>query len=66
MHFADTVIQRNVHCVEGVNFYHLKNVNLLGIECMILALLAPCCLRFRKTYKNKAKTCKIIIKIKII
>ncbi len=40
MHLADAFIQSDLHCIQVSTFYQL--LLSLGIEPMILALLAPC------------------------
>ncbi len=43
MHLADAFIQSDLHCIQVTGFFTFYQLLLsLGIEAMILALLAPC------------------------
>ncbi len=42
MHLADAFIQSDLHCIEVTGFTFYQLLLSLGIEPMILALLAPC------------------------
>ncbi len=42
MHLADTFIQSDLHCIQVTVFTFYQLLLSLGIEPMILALLAPC------------------------
>jgi len=60
MHLADTLIQRNTHCVKCIHFYKFKNVNIAGNRthdfCVASTMLY--CLSFRNAHKNETKTIK--------
>ncbi len=42
MHLADAFIQSDLHCIQVTVFTFYQLLLSLGIEPMILALLAPC------------------------
>ncbi len=42
MHLADAFIQSNLHCIQVTVYTFYQLLLSLGIEPMILALLAPC------------------------
>ncbi len=42
MHLADAFIQSDLHCIQVTVFTFYRLLLSLGIEPMILALLAPC------------------------
>ncbi len=61
MHLADAFIQSDLHCIQVSTFYQL--LLSLGIEPMILALLAPCSTswatgKLRKWLFTQSNNCK--------